>query len=111
MATGASLVKYGGAEIFRNRDMQMLVDIDPVLCTGCKACPAMCPAKALNAAEGYCCAKCVKYCLSMDVPCKPCTSIVCEDLCDGCGLCIPACPEGATRRCVEASPVPTPSVG
>ncbi len=81
-----------------------IVEIDPVRCTGCKACLAVCPRNALSAAEGYCCAKCVKYCLSMEVPCTPCTSIVCEDLCDGCGLCLPVCPEGAIRlRPADAS--------
>jgi len=75
----------------------MRAEINPLLCTGCRACIASCPRGALQEPQDYCCAKCVKYCLTLDVPCTPLAVFLREDLCDGCGKCVPACPEGAIR--------------
>jgi Pyruvate/2-oxoacid:ferredoxin oxidoreductase delta subunit len=71
--------------------------IDPDRCSNCRACIAHCPKRAIEEALNFCCAKCVKYCLGMDVPCKPAGVTICEDLCDGCGKCLSTCPHEAIR--------------
>jgi len=43
----------------------------------------------------FCCAKCVKYCMTYEVPCEPARIAICVERCDGCGLCIPCCPSDA----------------
>ena len=75
--------------------------IDATRCTACGECIAACPKDAIREPSEFCCAKCVKYCLAMEVPCKPVGVYICPDLCDGCGLCIPVCPVGASSL-VEA---------
>ncbi len=45
----------------------------------------------------FCCAKCVKYCSTMEVPCEPARIAICAERCDGCGQCVPCCPNEAIR--------------
>lgn len=79
--------------------------VDPRRCTSCGECAAACPRGAIREPSGFCCAKCVKYCLAMEVPCTPAVFVVCAELCDGCGACVPACPTGAiAMRGAEAAP-------
>ena len=69
--------------------------IDAALCTSCGACMTACPVLAIVEPQNYTCAKCVKYCATMEVPCTPVGITICSSICDGCGRCIPACPNGA----------------
>ncbi|MCP3965943.1 MAG: hypothetical protein GY718_06240 [Lentisphaerae bacterium] len=41
------------------------------------------------------CAKCVKYCSIMEVPCQPPNIIFNYKQCNSCGLCLKMCPEKA----------------
>jgi ferredoxin len=73
------------------------VHIDCHLCTNCGLCYNVCKNRAISRMTNYSCARCVKYCTSMDVPCRP-TRFVCDpDLCDLCGECVSVCVTGAIR--------------
>ena len=65
--------------------------IDIAKCINCENCILICPANAISKNSGYSCSKCIKYCLSFDVPCNPDHYIFCYEKCDSCGLCISAC--------------------
>jgi hypothetical protein len=54
----------------------------------------------------FCCAKCVKYCSTMEVPCEPARIAICAERCDGCGSVLPErChPSGARIDLTEAIP-------
>ena len=69
--------------------------IDPARCTRCGACILACPKDAITEPNGSSCAKCVKYCTSMEVPCSPAQPSISRGRCDLCGQCIVACREGA----------------
>ena len=69
--------------------------IDSARCVNCKACLDCCPNQAIEEAFDYCCSKCIKYCLTMEVPCTPTRIAIYRERCDGCGLCVSACPHGA----------------
>lgn len=70
-------------------------EIDPARCTCCGACVLACPRGAIVQARGSSCAKCVKYCSSMEVPCSQGAPSIAEALCNQCGDCLAACREGA----------------
>ena len=61
-------------------------------CIKCEKCVAACPKKAILKTIDSSCAKCIKYCISMKVPCNPDHYVFCYEHCDACGLCISACP-------------------
>ncbi len=73
--------------------------IDTTMCTNCKSCIVCCPTKAIQEPLNYSCAKCIKYCMTLDVPCRPAGVIIRYELCDGCGLCILSCPNDAIHWC------------
>ncbi len=65
------------------------------LCINCDKCVEACPAGVILKTQDSSCAKCIKYCISMEVPCNPDHYIFCYEQCDGCGVCITACPVNA----------------
>ena len=73
--------------------------IDMTQCVKCYKCINTCPHNAIvlkkNNAGDYTCTKCVKYCLSMEVTCKPEDICIDYDICDSCGKCVEVCREGA----------------
>lgn len=69
--------------------------IEKQLCTNCDKCIAACPTNAIYKENDASCAKCIKYCISMKVPCNPDHYVFCYEHCNACGLCIPACPVDA----------------
>jgi ferredoxin len=73
---------------------QFLV-IDPDKCTDCRECISVCPREAIFEPLNVCCAKCMKYCMTMEVDCKREKPAIAVGLCDGCGVCIPVCTVGA----------------
>jgi Pyruvate/2-oxoacid:ferredoxin oxidoreductase delta subunit len=69
--------------------------LDTAKCSSCGVCVSTCPHHAIEEPMNFCCAKCVKYCLTYEVPCEPARIAICAERCDGCGLCIPSCPDEA----------------
>jgi ferredoxin len=69
--------------------------VDLKKCRKCNVCIDVCPEKAILTSSNNCCAKCIKYCITMEVPCSPEYIVFDYDLCDRCGLCISSCPYGA----------------
>ncbi|MBP6978208.1 MAG: 4Fe-4S binding protein [Lentimicrobiaceae bacterium] len=64
-------------------------------CKRCDLCTTVCPCSAIQKARSNACAKCIGYCLTMQVPCNPELYVIHYDLCDSCGLCVPSCPHEA----------------
>ena len=69
--------------------------IDSDKCIRCEKCIIACPKNAIINSSNAACSKCIKYCLSMSVPCNPDHYIFCYEQCDSCGLCITACANDA----------------
>jgi Pyruvate/2-oxoacid:ferredoxin oxidoreductase delta subunit len=69
--------------------------VSHALCDGCGICIARCPKGALVKPGDTGCAKCVKYCSVMDVPCLPARVVLVDGRCDGCGVCVSVCPRQA----------------
>jgi len=79
----------------RMKTVTQLPIIDFANCVKCMNCVTACPRSAIVEPINTSCAKCVKYCISMEVPCSPENIIFDYALCDSCGECLSACPEGA----------------
>lgn len=73
----------------------LLPAVDAAKCNSCYSCVEACPRNAILVPMNTTCAKCVKYCLTMEVPCSPEHVVFSYDLCDGCGICVEACPRDA----------------
>lgn len=69
--------------------------VDIKKCRKCNKCIEACPVKAILESSNNYCAKCIKYCMTMEVPCNPEYIVFNYELCDSCGLCISSCPHGA----------------
>lgn len=78
-----------------NDNSKIRIEIDVLKCNSCGKCFDACKHGALIIYEHFDCAKCVKYCTVMDVPCKPICYSYHRDKCDFCDDCIAACPAGA----------------
>jgi Pyruvate/2-oxoacid:ferredoxin oxidoreductase delta subunit len=64
-------------------------------CTNCDMCYIVCPKNAIRKVTSNACAKCIKYCISMEVPCNPESYVYDYKNCDSCGLCLMECPSKA----------------
>ena len=69
--------------------------IDFFKCQNCRKCIEACLPKAIVKSENFSCSKCVKYCITMKVPCEPAKIFFRYELCDACGKCILACEDKA----------------
>jgi Pyruvate/2-oxoacid:ferredoxin oxidoreductase delta subunit len=69
--------------------------VDPEICKNCKKCINICPSNAVKTVRKNTCSRCVRYCLIMEVPCKPKKIVFEYDHCNSCGLCVDICPENA----------------
>jgi Pyruvate/2-oxoacid:ferredoxin oxidoreductase delta subunit len=72
-------------------EVSQLPVIDNSKCTKCDDCYIICPLGAIVKSSNTACAKCIKYCISMKVPCDPLNYVFCYEKCDSCGLCVSAC--------------------
>ncbi len=61
-------------------------------CIQCYECIVICPADAITIPTDAACSKCIKYCITLDVPCHPEKLVFDYDRCDECGRCISTCP-------------------
>jgi len=73
--------------------------IDYSLCTQCKTCIEVCPMYAISDPVSFTCGKCVKYCITMEVPCSPDQFVFNYEACNSCGICIENCPSEAMFWC------------
>lgn len=69
--------------------------VDAKKCKRCGKCIEACPIKAILESSNNCCAKCIKYCITLEVPCSPEYIVFDYEKCDACGSCISACPHEA----------------
>ena len=76
---------------------ERLPAVDTVRCKKCTICIEACPARAIQSPVNSSCSKCIKYCLTMDVPCNPDYLVFDYERCDGCGICLVSCPHQAIR--------------
>jgi len=74
------------------KEMSKIPIIDPETCISCDKCLEICPHQVISKNNSDVCSKCIKYCISMEVPCNPDFYIFHYDKCDNCGLCIEICP-------------------
>jgi ferredoxin len=75
--------------------LQKLPAVDAKKCNKCNTCIGACPEKAIGESSNNCCAKCIKYCMTMEVPCNPEYIVFDYEKCDSCGLCVASCPHEA----------------
>lgn len=65
--------------------------IDTLRCTLCGSCMDVCPHNVIEKVRTSFCDKCVRYCVTMDVPCNPNHLIFHYNDCDSCGKCVENC--------------------
>jgi Pyruvate/2-oxoacid:ferredoxin oxidoreductase delta subunit len=75
--------------------------VDCTKCTRCKKCIETCQESAVQLIRSQYCSRCIKYCISMDVPCNPFQIEFDYAKCTGCGLCFDVCPGQAIFQCDE----------
>jgi Pyruvate/2-oxoacid:ferredoxin oxidoreductase delta subunit len=84
--------------------------IEAPRCNICGRCIDACPRNAILEHFNVSCEKCIKYCISMDVPCSPEHIVFSYDRCDSCGLCIAACGQNAmywfVKECDKGAALP-----
>ncbi len=74
---------------------EKIPELNPLLCTQCGTCIAACPQQAIVRTGSSQCAKCMKYCISLEVNCHPDYLVFIYEHCNSCGLCIETCPADA----------------
>jgi ferredoxin len=69
--------------------------IDQHLCVKCGKCAEVCPDGAVLRKKNDFCSRCIRYCMTLEVPCNPLSFFIDNEKCTNCGLCVDACPERA----------------
>jgi Pyruvate/2-oxoacid:ferredoxin oxidoreductase delta subunit len=69
--------------------------IDFSTCSLCGVCVSVCPHSVIYRKTRSACDKCIKYCITMDVPCEAAKYAFDYRRCDSCGTCIEACSENS----------------
>ena len=75
--------------------MERIPVIDKSKCTNCDKCVEVCHTNAILTSGNSACARCLHYCMSMEVPCNPGHYVFCYENCDSCGVCLDVCPVDA----------------
>lgn len=76
------------------KNMQFPV-IDCTKCSRCEKCIGICPEQAIKLVRSISCSRCIRYCLSMDVPCNQYHVEIDVSKCTLCGLCLGICDDNA----------------
>lgn len=71
--------------------MKQVPVVDSNKCTRCNACIKVCPVDAASIVLNSVCAKCIKYCIVLPVPCHPEYITFDYEKCTSCGKCIQSC--------------------
>jgi ferredoxin len=99
----------------KNQLPMRLPVVDPSKCDGCDQCIKVCPHAAIYQPGEVTCSKCIKYCLTMEVPCRHDHVAFSYGACDSCGICVAACTRGALiwtgREAAMARQSPMPDGG
>ncbi|HNX22505.1 MAG TPA: 4Fe-4S binding protein [Spirochaetota bacterium] len=74
--------------------MKKIPIVDQSKCVRCNNCVDICPGNAISVISNSCCAKCIKYCISLPVPCHPEYLTFDYSICNSCGICIDSCSHG-----------------
>ncbi|MBP7076570.1 MAG: 4Fe-4S binding protein [Bacteroidales bacterium] len=74
---------------------KQILSIDNWKCVMCGKCVQVCPKNAIGKIQNQNCSKCIKYCISYEVPCNPYKYVICQEKCDLCLKCISVCNEKA----------------
>jgi len=69
-------------------------------CTKCGKCYEICKDGAVERVKNQFCSKCIRYCISLDVPCNTFYYLIVQEKCTSCGKCIESCPVGAIESVV-----------
>ncbi len=69
--------------------------LDVSKCTRCSTCISVCPVNAISVIYNSACAKCIKYCMVLPVPCMPDYLQFDYGRCSSCGLCVESCVQSA----------------
>jgi len=77
--------------VLKNDAPARLPTVDSSRCDGCNQCIKACPRAAIYKPGEVTCSKCIKYCLSMEVPCSHARIAFSYEACDACGRCLSAC--------------------
>jgi len=72
--------------------MDKIPIIDFSGCIRCELCIQVCPEQAIYKSRSSVCEKCIKYCISMEVPCNPFIYVFDYKTCNSCGKCVSQCP-------------------
>ena len=70
-----------------------VIDLSKCIC--CDKCKDACPTGVIQKETRDACNKCIKYCMTLQVPCNPANYVFKYGKCDACGLCITVCVEHA----------------
>lgn len=64
-------------------------------CTSCSDCINACEKHAISFTTNFYCSRCIRYCMTLDVPCKKEHIIIDPELCNSCGECVTFCKNNA----------------
>jgi ferredoxin len=85
-------------ELLDQVDQVCSLVVDNHLCIKCGQCIEVCMDNAIIKMKNQFCSKCIRYCMTIEVPCNPIQYIIDETQCKLCGKCLDLCPVGAIQK-------------